>query len=133
MQICDISIKSRGFCVDAKGMRDADVFNSIIDPFPESRVSRSGVRERRRSSRAPLGVVALMLPDDADESHVPLILVVSNVSVSGVGLRSPVMFVRGRVYRLRIGTGPLCLTSRIRIVSSRERPDESFDVGARFI
>jgi hypothetical protein len=33
---------------------------------------------------------------------------------------------------MRIGTGPLYLASTLQIVSSRDRSDGSFDIGARF-
>jgi hypothetical protein len=36
-------------------------------------------------------------------------------------------------YTMRIGTGPLHLTSTIRIISSRGRADGFFDVGAKFV
>ena len=39
---------------------------------------------------------------------------------------------QGATVVLRIGSGPLHLTSRIRIISSRDREDGQFDVGARF-
>ena len=39
----------------------------------------------------------------------------------------------GAIYTMRIGTGPLHLTSTIRIISSRDRADGFFDIGAKFV
>jgi hypothetical protein len=115
-------------------MDDADVFFSIVDGAPDARPQkRPAVQDRRRSPRVPLGAVAILVPDLDNVPHVPLQVLVINVSVHGVGFRSPVSFDPGRTYRLRIGTGPLFLTSRMRIASSRLRPDGSYDVGAQFI
>jgi hypothetical protein len=37
------------------------------------------------------------------------------------------------MYQMRIGSGPLHLTSRLKVVSSREREDGTWDVGAKFV
>jgi len=51
----------------------------------------------------------------------------------GCAFRSPVAFRQGATYTMRIGTGPLHLTSTLRIISSRDRDDGFFDVGAKFV
>jgi hypothetical protein len=63
----------------------------------------------------------------------PLEVAVLNVSLHGCAFRSPVAFRPGATYSMRIGTGPLHLTSTIRIISSRDRADGTFDVGAKFV
>ncbi|MGH7214915.1 MAG: hypothetical protein ACREIT_09145, partial [Tepidisphaeraceae bacterium] len=57
---------------------------------------------------------------------------VVNVSIHGAGFRCPVSFDLGAKYDMRIGNGPLFLSSRVRIISSRRRKDGTFDVGAEF-
>jgi len=56
-----------------------------------------------------------------------------NVSLGGVGFRAPVEFRPGKIYMMRIGTGPLHLKAKGQIVSSREREDGTWDVGGKFI
>ena len=88
-------------------------------------------KERRRGSRQPLGATGLLTA--ANDSDKQLQVFVLNVSLHGVGFRSPVFFQPGSLYQMRIGTGPLHLSSRLRIVSSREREDGTWDVGAKFV
>ena len=89
--------------------------------------------ERRKSTRQPLGAVGLLSVDGDSEFKNQLEVLVLDVSLGGVGFRSPVAFRVGAVYALRIGSGPLHLKARLRIVSSRTRDDGMFDVGAKFI
>ena len=58
---------------------------------------------------------------------------VLNVSQQGCAFRAPVAYRPGAVYTMRIGAGPLHLTSTIRIISSRDRADGFFDIGAKFV
>jgi hypothetical protein len=44
-----------------------------------------------------------------------------------------VSFDDGALYQIRIGTGPLHLESRLRVVSSRHRADGLHDVGGEFV
>jgi hypothetical protein len=88
-------------------------------------------RERRRGNRQPLGVSGLVTEPNAPDK--PLEVAVLNVSLHGCAFRSPVAFRPGATYSMRIGTGPLHLTSTIRIISSRDRADGTFDVGAKFV
>ena len=66
-------------------------------------------------------------------SDKPLEVSVQNVSLHGCAFRAPVAYRPGVVYTMRIGTGPLHLTSTIRIISSRDRADGNFDIGAKFV
>lgn len=110
---------------DVIGVTDANLLKAIAPEATEAEI------ERRRSSREPLGTVG-MLTADNDEGSNPIQVLVTNVSVHGVGFRSPVSFTEGAVYRIRIGTGPLQLTSRMRITDARRRADGTCDVGAEF-
>ncbi len=87
-------------------------------------------RERRRGNRQSLGVVGMLTEANSDK---PLEVSVQNVSLHGCAFRAPVSYRPGRVYTMRIGTGPLHLTSTIRIISSRDRADGYFDIGAKFV
>ena len=51
----------------------------------------------------------------------------------GCCFRSPVALRPGAAFTLRIGTGPLCLASTLQIISTRDRADGFFDVGAKFV
>ena len=87
-------------------------------------------RDRRRGNRQPLGVVGILTELNSDKQ---LQVSVLNISPQGCAFRAPVMFRPGVVYIMRIGAGPLHLTSTIRIISSRDGADGLFDVGAKFV
>lgn len=57
---------------------------------------------------------------------------VCNLSLGGVGFRSPQRFAAGESYRITMGAGALFLNARLRIVSCRNRKDGTFDIGAEF-
>ena len=88
-------------------------------------------RERRREKRQSLTVLGVLTAANAPDK--PLEVAVSDVSLHGCSFRSPVPFRAGAPYTLRIGTGGLHLTSTLRIISSRDRADGFFDVGAKFV
>ena len=87
-------------------------------------------RERRRGNRQSLEVLGILTEANSDNR---LEVAVLNVSLNGCAFRAPVGYRPGSVYTMRIGTGPLHLTSTIRIISSRDRADGFFDVGAKFV
>lgn len=91
--------------------------------------------DRRRSTRHSLGAHGLVVPDPRrpQVSGSSLQVLVMNVSLHGVGFRSPAEFIPGTYYGLKIGAGPLNLTSTLQIVCSRMREDGLWDVGARFV
>ena len=88
-------------------------------------------RERRTGSRQPLEVLGVLTEQNAADKQ--LEVAVLNVSLHGCAFRSPVAFRQGALYTMRIGTGPFHLTSTLRIISSRDRADGFFDVGAKFV
>ena len=57
----------------------------------------------------------------------------ADIAGPGVIFTAPVPFRPGTTYNMRIGTGHLHLSSVIRIMSSRDRADGTFDVGAKFV
>ena len=87
-------------------------------------------RERRKENRQPLGVAGVLTENNSD---LQLQVSVLNVSQQGCAFRAPVAYRPGTIYTMRIGTGPLHLTSTIRIITSRDRADGFFDIGAKFV
>src|SRR5258708_11845403 len=89
----------------------------------------------RRSSRGPRGRAApaprLLGGETLNRLHVLIV----DVSTEGVGLRCPIGLVHNAIYRLQIGNGEASdsLESLIRVVTSRARPNGTFDVGGRYI
>ena len=102
-------------------------------PAPAEAPARqdSPVPERRRSARNPHITTATLQPASGDAS-VDRPVLVCDLSLGGVGLRATHAFKVGSVFRISLGTGPLFLNARIRIVSCRPRPDGMFDVGSAF-
>jgi hypothetical protein len=86
--------------------------------------------ERRRSFRRPLGVVATMSRLINGEAVNPLQVLVINTSEHGYGMRTPASFPRGDLYEIRIGSGEGETRRTVRIVSSRQREDNLYDIGA---
>src|SRR5689334_5478580 len=80
------------------------------------------LQERRRSTRQSLGAAGLLIADNG-QFHCQLQVLVMNVSLGGVGFRSPIAFKPGSEFTLRIGSGPLHLQSKLKIISSRTRED----------
>jgi hypothetical protein len=88
-------------------------------------------RERRKGLRQPLGVVGVLTEINAADKQLEVSIL--NVSLHGCAFCSPVPFRPGATYTMRIGTGPLHLASTLRIISSRDRADGFYDVGAKFV
>ena len=97
----------------------------------EGKTAAVPARERRVGSRSPLEVLGVLT--ELNGSDKQLEVAVLNVSLHGCAFRAPVPFRPGATYTMRIGTGPFHLTSTLRIISSRDRADGFFDVGAKFV
>ena len=95
--------------------------------------SSRGITERRRSIRHLLGATGTVTLDESDTDPRQLQVMVLNVSLHGLGFRSPVEFREGGVFQVRIGAGPLHLASKFQVVSSRRRKDGTWDVGGKFV
>ncbi len=89
--------------------------------------------ERRRSIRHPLGATGTVTLDESPTDPRQLQVMVMNVSLHGVGFRSPVEFIEGQTFEVRIGAGPLHLSSKFAVISSRMRGDGTWDVGGKFV
>ena len=102
-------------------------------PSGNGHPSSRGVIDRRRSIRHPLGATGTVTLDESATDPRQLQVMVLNVSLHGVGFRSPVEFREGATFQMRIGAGPLHLSSKFQVVSSRMREDGTWDVGGRFV
>ncbi len=105
---------------------------AATQPLPQTRLT--GGADRRRSIRHALGATGtITLNDGPAERANQLQVMVLNVSLHGVGFRSPVEFKPGARYAMRIGAGPLHLSSTFEVISSRSRPEGMWDIGGRFV
>ena len=100
-----------------------------LEPAESSQIAEEP--ERRRSPREQHLTAATLQPANGDASVEHQVLV-CNLSLGGVGFRSHERFRVGETYRITLGTGPLFLNARIRIVNLRQRRDGTTDVGAEF-
>ena len=57
---------------------------------------------------------------------------VFDLNLQGIGFRSPIGLEMGCYHQILVMAGPLRLSSRLRVVSSRPYDDGSFEVGAEF-
>ncbi len=88
-------------------------------------------RERRTGLRQAFGVLGVLTETHASDKQLEVTVI--NVSLQGCAFCSPVPFRPGATYTMRIGTGTLHLASTLRIISSRDRSDGFYDVGAKFV
>jgi hypothetical protein len=102
-------------------------------PEPQQDATRLGDHgvERRRSTREPVITVGMIRPLTHDDAP-PEQVLVTNVSLHGVGVRATRALPVGARYHIEIGVGPLHLTSRLRVVRCRLRHDGTYDVGGEF-
>ena len=88
--------------------------------------------ERRRSTREAMVTRGTLRAVMGLQNDPALEVLVVDVSLHGVGLRSAESLQVGDLYQVEIGAGPLHLTSRARVVRCRLRRDGNFDIGAEF-
>jgi hypothetical protein len=97
--------------------------------------STGGGIERRRSTREPVITPGTLraLTDRGQHSLDPgQQVLVTDVSLHGVGFRSHQLLSADTKYTIEIGVGPLHLRSRMRVVRIRRRADGTYDIGAEF-
>ena len=108
--------------------------DAATPPAPEAqqvaRIAGHGI-ERRRSTRETVITVGLIRPLTHDDAA-PEQVLVTNVSLHGVGVRTTRALPIAARYHIEIGVGPLHLTSRLRVVRCRLRHDGTYDVGGEF-
>ena len=100
---------------------------------PAGPLPRAGSSDRRRSMRHPLAASGLITLEPTAAYPKQLQVMIINVSLHGVGFRSPVGFAVGERHSVRIGAGPLHLSSNFEVVNVRQREDGMYDVGAKFV
>ena len=106
---------------------------SVAPTAPTPSLPRAGSHDRRRSIRHPLGACGVISLDLNATDPKQLQVMVINVSLHGVGFRSPVVFEVGERHAMRIGAGPLHLSSNFEVVNVIHREDGMYDVGAKFV
>ena len=96
-----------------------------------SPVSKKPGRERRRSNRLSAGVGATLVRVGEEEKTEHILI--HDISIHGVGFRCARGLEIGQACEVDMGTGPLRLCGRVRIVNCRARRDGSYDIGAEFV
>jgi hypothetical protein len=104
----------------------------MADPARQPKPSSDSLQiDRRRSTREPVVTVGMIRSLSHDDSS-PEQVLVTNVSLHGVGVRSTRQLSVGTRWAIEIGVGPLHISSRMRIVRCRIRADGTFDIGGEF-
>jgi hypothetical protein len=97
-------------------------------PQPEQQY---GGRERRRHPREPHSVPATLHPASGNTDLTEDVMV-SDLSIGGVGLICGRRFEKDSFWRITLGNGPLYLNAKLRVVCCRDRADGRYDVGCEF-
>ena len=87
--------------------------------------------ERRRSTREHVfthGLLRSLAEARASSEQV----MVTDVSLHGIGFRSAQRIAIDETFSVEIGVGPLYLSARLRIVRARLRADGTYDLGGEF-
>lgn len=87
--------------------------------------------DRRRSRREPVVTVGTLRTTDNPRQAGRQVLV-NDVSLHGVGIRTTFALELEEFFTIEIGVGPLHLTSRMKIVRVRPLADGTYDIGAEF-
>src|SRR4051812_44156579 len=95
-------------------------------------VSRSRGGDRRRSHREPVVTTGTIRSAERNGSAAEQQVLVTDVSLHGVGLRCSTELTMGAMYFIEIGVGPLYLSSKMRVVRSVQRSDGTWDIGGEF-
>src|SRR5437660_716205 len=88
--------------------------------------------DRRRSERKFIQAVARLTASGRERHLNGRTVTLVDLSLHGAGFLSPAALTVGSMYNLQITSDWLNLSSRVRVVSCREREDQSWDVGAEF-
>lgn len=81
-------------------------------------------------TRETISAKGLLSMDRFDEEG--QLVEVFDLTLQGIGFRSPAELERGNYHQIIVMAGPLRLSSRLRVVSSRPHPQGGFEVGAEF-
>jgi len=92
----------------------------------------SAEQERRRSFREPYSVVAWLSPDAQTRNGKQRQVLVTNLSLHGVGFTASTPLEIEAIHWIVVGAGALRASSRMRVVSCRSKQDGGFEVGGEF-
>ena len=87
----------------------------------------------RRSRRDKLMAMATLWSGDKPEVGASQQVLVSNISLEGVAVRTNEPLIKGALHYVRMSAGPLKLETAIRIAWCRNREGLGFEAGAEFI
>ena len=87
----------------------------------------------RRSRRDKLMAMAHLWSGDKPEVGTPMQVLVSNISLEGVAIRTNEPLIKGALHYVRMVAGPLKLETAIKIAWCRSREGLGFEAGAEFI
>jgi hypothetical protein len=107
----------------------------VVDAGAPPKPDEPKVTERRRSRRGQvfsMGLLGMLRAVGAPDGLPAEQVIVTDVSLHGVGFRSPMKFTVDSMYFVELGVGPLHLSSRLRIARVQPRADGTYDVGAEF-
>jgi hypothetical protein len=92
--------------------------------------TKSGA-DRRRSHREPIVTVGT-LRTTSDQREAGRQVLVNDVSLHGVGMRTTFSLTMEELFSIEIGVGPLHLASKLRVVRVRPLADGTYDIGGEF-
>jgi len=98
----------------------------------EAPQSEKPLSERRRSPRHDYAVAAWLSSEAGIIKSNQKQVQVFNLSLHGVGLKSPDAISEGAIHWIVIGNGPLHLSARLRVVSCRAEADGQYRIGGEF-
>ena len=87
----------------------------------------------RRSRRDKLMAMAQLWNGDKPDVGSAMQVLVSNISLEGVAIRTNEPLTKGAVHYVRMSAGPLKLETAIKIAWCRSREGLGFEAGAEFI
>ena len=87
----------------------------------------------RRSRRDKLMAMATLWNGDKPEVGASQQVLVSNISLEGVAVRTNEPLIKGAIHYVRMTAGPLRLETAIKIAWCRSREGLGFEAGAEFI
>ena len=88
--------------------------------------------DRRRMPRENIrarGLISARAPGEETDGQM---VEVADLTLQGVGFNSPVAFNEGDLHHILVMAGPLRLSSRLKVVSSRPCSDGTFEIGCEF-
>src|SRR5213079_3117983 len=90
-------------------------------------------QQPRKSRRDKLMAMAMLWNGDQPDSGEAMQVLVSNISLEGVAIRTNSPLIKGAVHYVKMVAGPLKLETAIRIAWCRSREGLGFEAGAEFV